>query len=365
MLEITAAVTETPEGRFHITKVTLDKLREHEVLVKIAGVGICHTDITMKARVAFNPGVLGHEGAGIVEKVGTEVKTLKPGDKVVLSYYACHDCRNCNADHGAYCENGRIQNYSGSRADGSKTIFQDQRPIASSFFSQSSFATYAIAHENNAVKVETSLPLHTLGPLGCGILTGAGSVINALKVKPGDGIAIFGAGAVGLSAVMAAKDLGAKLIVVVDLVKERLSLAKQLGATHVIKGDEKNAVEEIQAVSNGGIDFSLECVGNPRLLAQAVECLRPTGTCGLLGLCADEQVQAPISMNTILRGRTLVGLIEGDSDPHQLIPYLIKLNEAGRFPFEKLQKVYPFYQINEAVADMESGRVIKPVLVHE
>ena len=365
MVSIIAAVTETPESPFILRTVELDDPRESEVLVRIAGVGICHTDLTKKLSPTFNPGVLGHEGSGVVTKVGTAVTTLKPGDTVVLSYFACHHCRNCDAGHEAYCENGRTQNYSGGRDDGSKTIRLDGMPIASSFFSQSSFASYAIAHEHNAVKVSSDLPVEMLGPLGCGLLTGAGAVINALKVQKGNSIAIFGAGAVGLAATMAAKAIGASPIIVVDRVDERLDLATDLGATHVIRGDKVDSVATIKEISSAGIDFSLECVGHPQLLAQAVDCLRMTGVCGLLGLNPDDSIAAPVPMNTLLHGRTVTGLIEGDSDPQKLIPLLLELNGQGLFPFEKLIRTYPFNRINEAIADMTSGRVIKPVLILE
>jgi aryl-alcohol dehydrogenase len=365
MVTITAAIAESAEAPFAIRTADLDDPREHEVLVRIKGVGICHTDLTKKKSGEFSPGVLGHEGAGVVERVGSAVTTLKPGDAVVLSYFACHQCANCHAGHEAYCTNGRVPNYSGGRADGSKTIRVNGTPIASSFFCQSSFATYAIAHENNAVKVQSDLPLELLGPLGCGFMTGAGSVINALKVRDGHSIAVFGAGAVGLAAVMAAKAMGASNIIVVDIVLERLEQAKSLGATHAVKGNDVDAVEAVRAIVPGGVDFTLECVGSPRLLAQAVASLRPTGVCGLLGLNPDATVIAPITMDLILHGRTVMGIIEGDSDPQQLIPVLVDLNRQGRFPFEKLIRTYPFENINEAVADMISGRVVKPVLTFQ
>ncbi|RUN78340.1 NAD(P)-dependent alcohol dehydrogenase [Sphingomonas sp. TF3] len=363
MVTITAAIADGPDGPFVLRTADLDEPRDHEVLVRIAGVGICHTDLTKKKAAEFNPGVLGHEGAGTVERVGSAVTSLKPGDTVVLSFFACHHCRNCDAGHEAYCENGRVQNYAGTRADGSRPIRLDGTPIASSFFSQSSFATYAIAHENNAVRVESDLPTELLGPLGCGFLTGAGAVINALEVGAGQGIAIFGAGAVGLAAVMAAKAVGANPIIIVDIVPERLERARTLGATHAIKGDDVDAVAEIQTIAPGGVDFTLECVGHPRLLAQAVVSLRPTGVCGLLGLNPDTSVIAPITMDQLLHGRTVKGIIEGDSDPQKLIPHLVDLNRQGLFPFETLIRSYPFDRINDAVADMKAGTTVKPVLI--
>lgn len=362
MMRTTAAVTTRPNDPFDIRDVELDDLRSEEVLVRIMGVGICHTDLAMRSAGFYAPGVLGHEGAGIIEKVGNRVTELAPGDHVVLSYFACHHCQTCRSGKPAYCEHFSEANMSGRRVDGSSTVSLDGDAINGGFFYQSSFAGKAIAHQNNTVKVDSSLPIELLGPLGCGFQTGAGAVLNALNVKEGEGIAIFGAGAVGLAAVMAAKSVGANPIIVVDLVDGKLETARRLGATHVINGGETDPVEAIEEVSPGGVLYSLECVGLPKLLEQAVACLRTTGVCGLLGV-SNPDAMASFNMGSLLNGRTIMGVIEGHSDPKEFIPRLVNLHRSGSFPFETLIKTYPLSEINVAIEDMKEGRVVKPVLL--
>ena len=361
MTQATAALCAGPGKPFELSHVSLDALQPHEVLVRIAGVGICHTDLAIRDSGLYAPGVLGHEGAGVVEQVGAAVTGLGPGDHVVLSYGSCRQCRSCSHDHPAYCEQFGLMNMAGMRPDGSSTLSRGGEPVAGSFFAQSSFASHAIAHENNTVKVDADLPLALLGPLGCGLQTGAGAVVNALGVNAGQGIAVFGAGGVGLAAVMAARIVGADPIVVVDLVPEKLALARELGATHIIKGDEVDAATAIREIAPAGLAFSLECVGLPGLLEQAIAVLGHRGVCGLLGVSAPGAT-AQVEMGALLAGRTVMGIIEGDADPKSFVPQMLEWYRAGRFPFDWLVKTYPFNDINRAVEDMEHGRVVKPVL---
>jgi aryl-alcohol dehydrogenase len=200
-----------------------------------------------------------------------------------------------------------------------------------------------------------------MGPLGCGIQTGAGAIMNALKPGVGSSIAVFGAGSVGLSAIMAAKAVGCTQIIAVDMNDARLELARELGATHVINPASTNTLDKIRDISGGGVQFSLECTSHPKVLRQAVDCLRIPGVCGLVG-AAPLGTEASLDMNTVLFGRTLRGIIEGDSVPKVFIPQLIELWRAGRFPFDRLVKYYALEDINQAVADSESGVVLKPIL---
>jgi len=361
MTQATAALCTGPSKPFELAEVTLDELQPHEVLVRIAGVGICHTDLAIRDSGLYAPGVLGHEGAGVIEQVGEAVTGLSPGDHVVLSYGSCRQCGNCNHDHPAYCDQFGLLNMAGMRPDGSGTLSRGGERIAGSFFTQSTFASHAIAHENNTVKVAADLPLAILGPLGCGLQTGAGAVVRALDVQAGQGIAIFGAGGVGLAAVMAARIVGADPIVVIDLVPEKLALARELGATHVLRGDEVDAVAEIRQIAPAGLAYSLECVGVPKLLEQAIAVLGPRGVCGLLGVSAPGAT-ANLEMGVLLSGRTVMGIIEGDADPKTFVPQMLDWYRAGQFPFDRLIRTYPFADINRAVEDMEYGRVVKPVL---
>lgn len=366
MTTINAAVVREKGGAFTIEQVDLDDPRDNEVLVRIAGVGMCHTDLVVRDQYFPTPlpAVLGHEGSGIVEKIGAAVTKVAVGDHVVLSFGSCGVCANCLSGRYGYCPDLYGRNFSGARPDGS-TPCCDSRgsPVSGYFFSQSSFGELAIATERNVVKIAHDVPLEIMGPLGCGIQTGAGAVINALKPGAGTSIAIFGAGSVGLSAVMAAKIVGCAQIIVVDLNHQRLTLAKELGATHTIDGGRDDVVGTIQAITGGeGVQYSLEATGLPKVVRNAVDCLRLTGTCGIIGV-SPLGTEITLDMNGLLFGRTVRGIIEGDSVPDVFIPQLVELWRQGRFPFDRLIRKYPLSEIEAAAHDSESGEVLKAVLI--
>jgi aryl-alcohol dehydrogenase len=233
--------------------------------------------------------------------------------------------------------------------------------IYGNFFSQSSFADFALANERNVVKVSKDVPLEILGPLGCGIQTGAGAVMNTLSPRPGASIAIFGVGPVGISAILGAMVCGCTTIIAVDVLPDRLDKANEFGATHTIHAGEQDPVETIRDITGGGAEFTLECVGNPSVLRQAVDVLPRRGVCGLLGV-VPPGTEVGLDMDLLMNGRTVRGIIEGDAIPELFIPRLLELYSQGRFPFDRMITYYPFEKINEAVKDMEEGRVIKPVL---
>lgn len=361
-MKITAAVVRASDQPFTLEELELDEPRDNEVLVRVVATGICHTDLGIRASgLVPYPVVLGHEGAGVVERVGSQVTNVQPGDYVVLSYFTCTTCQNCRNGQSSNCDLYFPGNFAGTRLDGSHTLHKGDEPISGVFFNQSSFATYALAHVNNIVKVPQDLPLELLGPMGCGIMTGAGGVINALQATPGSSIAIFGVGSVGLSAVMAARLVGCTTIIGVDLKPQRLELAHELGATHTINATEADPVEVIGQITGNGAQYSIEAIGLPDTLRQAVECLRMTGVCGLIGVPKPGSM-LNIDMFSILNGRTVRGIIMGDSVPEYFIPHLLELYRQDRFPFDKMIKFYPFEQINEAIHDTEVGQTVKAVL---
>jgi aryl-alcohol dehydrogenase len=362
-MKIKAAVVREAGGPFVIDEVELEEPRSNEVLVKIVSTGLCHTDLV--ARMGYlpmpHPCVLGHEGAGIVEKAGGQVTKVKPGDHVATSYISCGKCTSCIKGMPSWCSEFKKLNFGGRRPDGSTTLKKDGKTVYGCFFGQSTFATYSLVTERNVVKVPTDVPLEILSPLGCGIQTGAGGVINTLKVKPGSAIAVFGIGSVGLSAIMAAVVSGCTQIIGVDIVDERLKLAKEFGATDIINAKEANPVKEIQKLSGGGIEYTLECTGVPQVFRQAVDSLMMGGTCGLIGV-APMGTEVNLDMQTVLDARTIKGCVEGDSNPDIFIPQLIELYKKGRFPFDRLIKFYSMEQINEAAEDSEKGTTLKPIL---
>jgi aryl-alcohol dehydrogenase len=362
---IKAAVVRRKGGPFEIETLAVEEPSADEVLVRIVATGMCHTDLVIRDQVypVPLPIVLGHEGAGIVERVGAGVRKVGPGDHVVLSFMSCGHCVRCTAGQPAYCAQGHPLCFGGTREDGS-TATRDSRaaPVHDHFFGQSSFGTYALANERTVVKVPKDVPLERLGPLGCGIQTGAGSVMNALKVATGASFAAFGAGSVGLSAVMAARIVGATIIVAVDVVAARLTLAKELGATHVVNAAENDPVAAILEITGGGADFALESTGRPEVVRQGVDALGTRGTCGIVG-AAPIGTTAGFDMGKLMSaGKSIRGIIQGDSVPELFIPQLIELHLQGRFPFDRLIKFYGIDEINQAAADSESGVTIKPVL---
>ncbi|PDT50116.1 alcohol dehydrogenase [Sinorhizobium fredii] len=364
MKQAYAAISREKSKPLVLECIGIDEPRADEILVRIVASGVCHTDMVVRDQgyEVPLPLVLGHEGSGIVEAVGRDVKGLVQGDHVALSYSYCGKCDKCEAGTPYYCVDFYERNFKGSRMDGTCPLHDSHGiQISGCFFEQSSFATYAIATERNAVKIPKDVPLELIGPLGCGLQTGAGAVLNCLKPKKGSSIAIFGAGAVGLAAAMAAKIAGCSTIIVVDLNAERLELAIELGATHTVNAREQDSVKAIKAILPNGVDFSLECTSSPKVFRQAIDCLGIPGTCGLVG-SSPLGTEASIDIGSFLFGRTLVGVVEGQSIPADFIPELIEHWKAGRFPFDKLVHFYELDKINEAMADSESGKVIKPIL---
>jgi aryl-alcohol dehydrogenase len=359
-MKIQAAVLREGAPHPSVETVDIEDPRAGEILVRIVAAGVCHTDIAMQWRGSPKPIVLGHEGAGIVERVGAHVFALKPGDHVVLSSNFCGHCPACLRNAHTYCYELMPRNFGGLRMDGTSSLSQDGKLIYGRFFGQSSFATYALADERSAVKVPDDLPLDILGPLGCGVQTGAGAVINSFKVTPGRSIAVFGAGSVGLSAVMAARLAGAARIIAVDVVPARLALAKELGATDVLDASAVDPVAAILERMPYGVDFSLNTTSVPAVYAQAIACLGQQGTAGFV--TAPRGDFAPDMSELLGGGKSLRGIIGGDSTPRLFIPQLIDYFRQGRFPFDRLIRFYPFEGIAEAFEDSKAGRTVKPVL---
>ena len=359
-MKIKAAVTHGLGEDFKIEEVELAEPKSNEVLIKIVATGVCHTDaVARDLGLTPFPAVLGHEGAGIVEKVGDNVRTVQPGDHVVLSFAYCGHCENCLTAHPSTCLDFNLLNFGGKMEDGTNRLQQHEQQL-STFFGQSSFGTYAIADMKNVVKVDKDVDLALLGPLGCGIQTGSGTVLVKLKPEFGSSIAIYGAGAVGLSGVMAAKIAGCKQIIAVDIHDSRLEIAKQLGATHTLNGKHVDVVKEIKNITNGGTHYALETTGVPPVVKQSIHALRPLGQCAIVGVTGE--MTFDVHNDIMAEGKTVMGVIEGDAVPQVFIPQLVEYFKNGQFPFDKLVKFYDFEQINEAFEDSKTGETIKPIL---
>lgn len=351
---IRAAVLRGRGGPLQIEALEMEGPRDDEVLVRLVASGICHTDIDLCDYwdSSDGPVVPGHEGAGVAEQVGDSVKGIRPGDHVVLSYQSCGRCRQCRGGHPTGCGRFWELNFGFQRLDGSNALYRSG--VRGHFFGQSSFASHALATERNLVKVAEELPLELLAPLGCGLQTGAGTVLNSLAVPAGASIAIFGTGAVGLAAVMAARIVKAFPIIGVDIVPKRLELALELGASHVIDSRQGDVASRIAAITGGGVDYVLEITGSPELHRIAVDVLNPHGRVALIAV--------PGGAGSLPGGRKAVSIIQGDAVPQRFIPRLIELYRDGQFPFDRLVKFYDFGDINRAIADARRGDTIKPVL---
>lgn len=360
-MQITAAVSRGTGAAPQIELLELEAPRAGEVLIRLVATGICHTDLhEHPGRHSPQPIVLGHEGAGVVEAVGAGVRGFDVGDHVILSGSSCGRCPSCLGNRPTYCDLAMPLCFGGKRLDGSTALSCEGVQIHSHFFGQSSFATHAVVPERTAVKVDRDLPLEKLGPLGCGVITGAGAVIEALHVGFGDSIAIFGVGGVGLSAVMAARLVGARHIIAVDINTERLALARELGATHALHPDE-SAVKQIRAITGRGVRYSLNTTTVPDVHTMALEVLAMSGTCAFVA--APRGPWAPQMFGMLAGGRQLRGVLGGDAHPAQFLPRLIDYWRQGRFPFERLLTFYRFEEIARAFDDVHHGRVIKPVLL--
>jgi len=361
-VRITAAVSRGEGDAPRLEQLEQEEPRAREMRVRLVATGICHTDLhEHPGRHSPQPIVLGHEGAGVVEKLGEGVRGFAVGDHVILSGNSCGQCPSCLANRPTYCDLAMPLCFGGQRLDKSTALSCGDERIHSHFFGQSSFASHAIVPERTAVKMDKDLPLEKLGPLGCGVVTGAGGVIEALKVGFGDTIAVFGVGGVGLSAVMAARLVGARRIVAVDVVPERLELARELGATDTILAIEDGIADKVRAVTGRGVDFTFNTTTVADVHTWALEALAMNGTAGFVAAPRGEWKPQMFAM--LAGGRQLRGILGGDAHPGLFIPRLAEFWRQGRFPFDRLLSFYPFAEIERAFADAHSGKAIKPVLL--
>jgi len=370
-MRITAAVMGKPDGllmrrSIQLEEVELEGPREDEVLVRITSCGVCGTDrgCIHGLEPYPAPGVLGHEGAGTVEAKGRLVDNVRVGDRVMIGFPFCGTCRSCRRGEMRYCTHGKTLNFSGFRCDGSSPMARpDGENLAARFFQQSSWATHTVALGRQVVKVPDGIDADLMGPLGCSISTGAGTILNELRPRPDSSIAIFGAGSVGLAAVMAARLSPATTIIVIDRNQARLELARELGATHTIAGD--HPVEEIQNITNCALDYAVEATNGANMVADAVQAL---GICGVCAVVGGAKASARINVlheDLLLSGKTVRGIMGGGGITPDFHLALMQLQAQGRFPLERLVRRYPFTEVNQAIDDSDSGEAIKPILMME
>lgn len=366
-MKIDAAIAYAGEAEFKIESVEIADPNPDEILIEIAGVGICHTDLFVQKAAPMiykNPVVLGHEGAGTVVATGSRVSKVAAGDKVAVTFRSCGTCGNCERGPAAYCENFQALNMSGARADGSRALQGEAGELDANFFGQSSFATHCLAYECNVVKIPEGIPVEIAGPLGCGVQTGAGAILNSLDVEPGCTLMIAGGGPVGQSAVMAAKLRGCETIILVEPQAGRRQFALDHGATHTI--DPRiggNLEKQVRKIVPGGLDYAVDTTGLEDVVESAATCLKVRGALGMIGL-SPVDATLPLKINRFSgAGIRLIGIIEGDSEPDEFLPFLMEQHLAGNLPFDEMITTYPFADINRAIADQHSGKCIKAVLL--
>lgn len=358
-MRATAAVLREHGGLPQLEAVEVGELRPDEVLVELEAVGVCRTD-TEFGHFWPVPSVLGHEGVGSVAATGDAVSYVSAGDRVLMTFNHCGSCRPCLEGAPAYCRRFDALNFSGSRPDGTSAVHAGGEPLNAHFLGQSSFATHAVATERSVVKVPKDVPAEVLAPFGCGFQTGAGAVLNVLRCAPGDSIAIFGAGAVGLAAVAASAAAGCGSIAVVDLDPNRLAKARVLGATRTVEASTPDLAAAVREVNPDGFDAAIDTTGVQTVLRAATEVLTTRGTCAVVGVGPSTEIA--LDWRTMLNGRTLTGVIAGGSLPRVFLPRLIDLYLAGHFPVDRLIDVQPFEQLPEAFEASRAGEVVKAVV---
>ncbi|MFP6759916.1 MAG: zinc-dependent alcohol dehydrogenase family protein [Alphaproteobacteria bacterium] len=349
-----------------IEEIELDPPGNGEVLVKIAAAGLCHSDLSVVngARPRPLPMVLGHEASGVVEEVGEGVTDLKPGDHVVFVFVpSCGHCVPCNEGRPALCEPGAAANVAGTLLGGATRLHKDGAPVNHQV-GVSCFAEYATASRRSLVKVDRSLALEEAALFGCAVITGVGAVVNTAKMRPGATVAVVGLGGVGLNALLGAKMAGARQIIGIDLLDDKLALAKQLGADETFNAGDANVVEAVRDVTSGGVDYAFEVVGSVKAMELAYKITRRGGETVSSGLSHPDHSFAIQHVNLVAEERTIRGSYLGSCVPARDIPNYISLYQQGRLPVDRLMSErLPLEEINEGFDRLASGHTVRQLII--
>ncbi|KAB2572129.1 Geraniol dehydrogenase [Lasiodiplodia theobromae] len=376
------------QGKWAVEDVTLRALKPDEVVVEIVASGICHTDLhcgntpdDKGVPAVYYPRVLGHEGSGYVRRVGSAVTGVAPGDPVLLSFSYCGTCHVCRTGPPSHCKTFFEINFMGEPVfsdnaggkEGGEGQQQGNPTIGGRFFGQSSFAKHTVVSDKCVVNVAglglERDDLKLLAPLGCGLQTGSGTIVNVAKCGKDDEVAVVGMGGVGLAAVMAAKNQGCKNIIGIDRVQSRLDLAKSLGATHVINTSTFTSNADLVAAvraasSNGhGATVSIDTSAHPPLVAAQIDFTRYMGKVIQVGTGMPDAHLSIHMQSFMVSGKQYFGAVQGHSRPAEYIPQMIKWWRDGVFPVEKLVQFFDIADFESAVNVMGSGSVVKPIIV--
>lgn len=358
-----AAVLYEFDAPLVVEDVELDPPKSGEVLVRMAASGVCHSDLHVVQGIhpTSLPVILGHEGAGIVEEVGPGVQHVAPGDHVMLTWLPyCGHCRQCARGRPNLCEN--VAWYDATLQDGTCRFHRDGERIH--HYNTSSFAERSVIPAQTAIPVDSSLPLAELALMGCAVMTGVGAVLNTARVRPGDSVAVVGCGGVGLNVIQGAAIAGAEPIVALDVVDEKLDLARELGATHGVNARWDNAAGAVRDLSAGGVDHAFEALGRPETIALTLELTGRGGQAVLIGM-APPDARVPLdALTATLEERVVRGCWYGSCQPLHDFPILVELYRAGKLRLDPLITRIGLDDVNDAFARMEAGETARSVIVY-
>jgi S-(hydroxymethyl)glutathione dehydrogenase/alcohol dehydrogenase len=354
-------------GQLTIEEIELDPPKADEVLVRMRAAGVCHSDLhTYKGELrAVPPLVLGHEGAGIVEAVGSDVTRVKPGDRILVNWIpACETCPTCLSGRHNLCQRLPDTTFKALLPDGTSRLRTLDGLTLKHYLSAATMAEYAVLHQASAIPFPDDVPFEVAAIIGCAVATGVGAVIHTARARAGLPAAVIGAGGVGLSAIQGCKLVGCHPIVAVDVLDRKLDFARRLGATHTVNAHQMDVVEALRTLTHGGPEYVFDSVGSATTIPQALSAARPGGTAVVIGLHA-VQVDVPISAATlVLQNKRLLGSFVGSIRPRLDLPMLVELYRAGKLQLDDLiSKRYALDQLPQAFEDMEAGRIARGVLV--
>jgi S-(hydroxymethyl)glutathione dehydrogenase/alcohol dehydrogenase len=353
-----AAVLREVKQPLVIEEVALDEPGPGQVMVKTSAAGICHSDLHFIEGLwpVPLPAVLGHEAAGIVERVGPDVDYVAPGDHVILLFIPfCGTCRYCTIGRPNLCSHGRSM---------TPTLHIGDRAVAP-FLSMSSFAEYMVVPQNGLVKIRTDVPLDRAALVGCGVMTGVGAAINTAKVQPGSACAVIGAGGVGLNVIQGCVLAGAEKVIAVDIHPNKLEMAREFGATHFVDASKEDPVAKVRELTGGGVDYAFEAIGLPQAITQAFDMVRAGGEAIVVGM-APLGSEATISAPAFLTEKVLRGCIYGSARPRFDMPRLLDLYMVGKLKLDELvSRTYPLEGINDAFEAMKNGEVARSVIAFD
>ncbi len=365
-MQIKAAVLYEPNTPLVIETVDLDEPKDGEVLVRVVSAGVCYSDYhVMKGEWTMPmPMVLGHEAAGVVEKTGANVTRVAPGDHVILNFRAnCGTCRPCVIGRPVLCDGVETPRW--FMFDGTTRLHKGDQDIHH-FTRTASFAEKVVVPESGAVPVRKDMPLDKAALIGCSVMTGVGAAINTAKVEPGSSVLVIGCGGVGLNVIQGAVLAGAERIIAVDTLQNKLSYAREFGATETLSASEGDVVARIQDLTSGGVDYAFEAIGNPKTIRQAYEATAPGGTIVVVGMAPEDD---DVSFNALSLPRTekvIMGSWYGSARPWADFPRLVNLYLANRLSIDPMiSRTYRLEEINEAYEALDKGEMARSVILFD